>query len=554
MADEDSSQPVNDGPAPPLEAGPPADGRIIRSAGIVGGMTLVSRLLGLVREMAFAAIFGAGAVNDAYRIAYALPYLFRRLLGENAMAAFFLPIFVHHRENKGEAAAWRLANNLFNAVALFTGLAGGLLIFAAPWLLRVIAPGFVQTGNLELAVRLTRTMLPFMVLMTLAAVLMAILNAYRRFGLPSSGTVIHNLVFIASLYTIVPLFGRVPEQMIFGAALGVLAGGILQVITLGIGVGTVGGRWRPVLDLKDPGLKRIVKLMVPALFGLSVVRINLLVDNALASLLGEGVISALNYAERLLQFPLGVFGVALGTAILPTLSTAAARGEHGELQGTMNYALRLALFVAIPATLGIILLREPLVALLYERGAFDVAATYETSWALLFYALGLVGYIGVSVVVPVFYARQDTRTPVIAAAVAVGVNVVLDLALMWWLRQGGLALASAIASFVNLGWLLWRLRAKVGRIGLRRILNTGWRLAAAAGVMAVVLWFWVRLSGFAPETARLLTKLWVGLGGVAVGAIVFFLTAWLFHTPELKDVLGMVKSRLHRAKRGPDTR
>ncbi|HDR06384.1 MAG TPA: murein biosynthesis integral membrane protein MurJ, partial [Candidatus Coatesbacteria bacterium] len=501
---------------------------------------------------AFAALFGAGAVNDAYRIAYALPYFFRRILGENAMAAYFLPLFVHYRENKGEAAAWRLANNLFNTAGLFTALAAGLLILAAPWLLRLIAPGFVETGNLALAVDLTRTMLPFMVLMTLSAVQMALLNAYRRFGLPSSGTVIHNLIFIASLYALVPLFGNIPERMIFGAALGVLAGGVLQLVTLGIGVGTVGGRWRPVLDLKDPGLKRIVKLMVPALFGLAVVRINLLVDNALASLLGEGVISALNYAERLLQFPLGVFGVALGTAILPTLATAAARGEEEKLRGTVNYSLRLALCVAVPATLGLVMLREPLVALFYQRGAFDAAATHETAWALLFYALGLVGYIGVSVVAPVFYSRQDTRTPVVAAAVAVGVNIALDLALMWWMRQGGLALASAVASFVNLGWLLWRLRRRMGRIGLRRILDSGWRFAAAGAVMAAVLWAWVRFSGFAPETAVFLDKLWVGLGGVAVGAVVFFLAARLFRAPELKDVLGLLSALLRR--RRPDHR
>jgi putative peptidoglycan lipid II flippase len=545
MADEETKQGTDDSsfPAVPLSgAGQAIDekglpgGRIIRSAGVVGVMTFLSRVMGMVREILYAAIFGAGAVNDAYRIAYGIPYFFRRVLGEGAMAAYFLPTFVDFRENRGPEKAWYLANNVFNTLGLFTlGLAGLVAVFA-PQILRVIAPGFARTGNLELAVDLTRIMIPFTVTMTLAAILMAILNAYQRFALPSSGTIILNLVFITGLYTVVPLFGDVPVELIYGVGLVVVIGGFFQVLVLGTGVRRLGGRWRPIVDLKGPGLGKVLKLMVPALFGMAVVRVNLLVDNALASLLGEGMISSLNYAERLLQFPMGVFGVALSTAILPTLSGFAAKGKLTELRETMNYALRMAMFVAIPASVGIMILREPLVALFFQRGAFDALATHNTSWALLFYTIGLVGYIGVAVVVPVFYAQKDTKTPVIVGAIAVAVNVGGDFALMGPLRQGGLALASAIASFVNLGLLLFIMRRRVGRIGFFKVFTSGLKLLASAGAMGAALWLWLDRSGFTAESCTFLEKLAVGGGGIAVGAAIFFLAAWALRSKELKDL------------------
>ncbi len=555
MAEEEKQSTGNDRPIPaiPLSGAGQATneqqlpgGEIIRSAGVVGGMTLLSRVMGMVREILYAAIFGAGAVNDAFRIAYGIPYFFRRVLGEGAMAAYFLPTFVDIRENQGPEKAWRLANNVFNTLGLIAlGLAGLVAVFA-PQIIRVLAPGFAKMGNLGLAIDLTRIMIPFMMTMTLAAILMAILNAYHRFALPSSGTIILNLVFITGLYTIVPLFGDVSVEMIYGVGLVIVIGGFFQVTALGAGVRRLGGRWKPIINLKAPGLKMVLKLMVPALFGMAVVRVNLLIDNALASLLGEGMISSLNYAERLLQFPMGVFGVALSTAILPTLSTFAAKGKLTELRDTMNYALRMAMFVAIPASIGIMILREPLVALFFQRGAFDVLATHNTSWALLFYAAGLMGYIGVAVVVPVFYAQRDTKTPVIVGAIAVAVNIVGDFALMGPLRQGGLALASAIASFVNLGLLLFVMRRRVGHIGFFRVFKSGLKLLAAAGTMGAALWVWLEVSGFTAETSTFMEKLTVGGGGIAVGAVIFILVAWALRSSELKELKGIFLGMLRR--------
>ncbi len=555
MAEEEKQSTANDRPIPaiPLSgAGQATDeqqlpgGKIIRSAGVVGGMTLLSRVMGMVREILYAALFGAGAVNDAFRIAYSIPYFFRRVLGEGAMAAYFLPTFVDIRENQGPEKAWRLANNVFNTLGLIAlGLAGLVAVFA-PQIIRVIAPGFAKMGNLGLAIDLTRIMIPFMMTMTLAAILMAILNAYHKFALPSSGTIILNLVFITGLYTIVPLFGNVPVEMIYGVGLVIVIGGFFQITALGTGVRRQGGRWKPIVNLKAPGLKMVLKLMVPALFGMAVVRVNLLIDNALASLLGEGMISSLNYAERLLQFPMGVFGVALSTAILPTLSRFAAKGKLTELRDTMNYALRMAMFVAIPASVGIMILREPLVALFFQRGAFDALATHNTSWALLFYAAGLMGYIGVAVVVPVFYAQKDTKTPVIVGSIAVAVNIVGDFALMGPLRQGGLALASAVASFVNLGLLLIVMRRRVGQIGFSRVFKSGLKLLAAAGTMGAALWVWLEVSGFTAETSTFMEKLTVGGGGIAVGAVIFILVAWALRSSELKELKGIFLGMLRR--------
>jgi putative peptidoglycan lipid II flippase len=518
-------------------------GRLIRSAGTVGGMTVVSRVLGLAREMLYASIFGAGAVNDAFRIAYAIPYFFRRVLGENAMASYFLPLFIDYKENKGPQQAWRLADNVFNALLVVTAVLAGLFALFAPQILRVIAPGFTETGNLRLAIGLTREMVPFMVTMSLAAVLMSLLNAHRRFALPSSGPIILNLVFIAGLYTLVPLFGESKPEMIHGVAVAVVVGGVLQVVVLGAGTRGLGWRWKPRLDFRHPGLRKVMKLMVPALFGLAVTRINLLVDNALASLLGEGTISALNYSERLLQFPLGVFGIAMATAVLPALSSYAAKRDWGPLRDTFNDAVRLALFVAVPATVGLVVLREPLIALFFQRGAFTAAATTEAAWALLFYALGLTAYIGVHVTVPVFYAQKDTKTPVIAAAVAVVVNIGGDLALMWSMEQGGLALASAAAAFVNWGILLVILRRRMGPLGLRSILNSGLRILGAAAAMGAGLFFYLRWIAFDPATALLGQKLLGGAGGVLLGAGIYFGAARLLGVRELGEIARLIPRR-----------
>jgi putative peptidoglycan lipid II flippase len=578
MTDENPQRPDEESPTPaipfpgtgqssyePAQSGgtpgdPPGDSkqhhgrRIIRSAGVVGFMTLISRITGMVREIVYASIFGAGAVNDAFRIAYSIPYFFRRVLGEGAMAAYFLPTFVDIRENQSPEKAWYLSNNLFNTLGLLTLILAGIIAIFTPQLLRVIAPGFVSTGNLELAVDLTRTMIPFTVTMTLAAILMAILNAYQRFALPSSGTIILNFVFIAGLYTIVPLFGKVPVELIYGVGLVVVLGGFCQLLVLGAGVRKLGGRWKPIVDLKGPGLKRVLKLMVPALFGMAVVRVNLLVDNALASLLGEGMISSLNYAERLLQFPMGVFGVAISTAILPTLSGFSAKGKLVELRDTMNYALRMALFVAIPASIGIIILREPLVALFFQRGAFDALATHNTAWALLFYTSGLMGYIGVSVVVPVFYAQKDTKTPVIVGAIAVAVNIIGDLSLMYWLKQGGLALASAFASYVNLGLLLIIMRRRVGPIGFTKVFRSGLKILVASVAMGAVLLFGMEWYGFTAESSTFLDKLALGGGGIVAGAAVFLLAAWAMRSAELADLkvilLGLLRRRF--PPKGPE--
>jgi len=270
------------------------------------------------------------------------------------------------------------------------------------------------------------------------------------------------------------------------------------------------------------------------------------VDNALASLLGEGMISSLNYAERLLQFPMGVFGVAISTAILPTLSGFSAKGKLTELRDTMNYALRMAMFVAIPATIGITILREPLVALFFQRGAFDALATHSTAWALLFYTSGLMGYIGVSVVVPVFYAQKDTKTPVIVGAIAVAVNIIGDLSLMHWLKQGGLALASAFASYVNLGLLLIIMRRRVGPIGFTKVFRSGLKILAAAVAMGAVLWFGMEWYGFTPESGTFPDKLALGGGGVIVGAAVFLLVVWALRSAELKDIKVILTGMLRR--------
>ncbi len=510
----------------------PAEGRrhLIRAAGTVGAATLLSRALGYVRDMTIALYFGAGLASDAFFAAFRIPSLLRELLGEGALSASFIPVFAGEVERGGRPRAMRLAGAAFTALAGAAGLLAGLGILLAPALVACVAPGFRETpGKWELTVTLTRWMFPFLLLVALAALMGGLLNALGHFATPALAPVAFNLAMIGAT---VLLTGRL-DPPVLALALGVLLGGaamlILQILP-GVRRGFPGPRW-PRQD--DDGLRRIARLMLPATAGLGVTQVNVWLSGLLASFLPQGSVSHLFYAMRLVQFPIGVVGVAIGTAALPAMSAEASRRARDAVAGTLASGLRLALFFSVPAMVSLAVFAQPIVRVLFERGAFTAADTATTGLALLGYVAGLMFYVSNRILTSAFYAFQDTRTPVRAGAVAVGVNLLGGWALMGWLAAPGLALATALASMANTALLLLWLRPRLGSWMDRRFLGALGRIggaAALAGLVAMLLSWVAPLVGVGGTAGAA----GVLLGCLALTGAAYIALARLFHCQELR--------------------
>lgn len=455
--------------------------RVARAAGTIGLFTLLSRVFGFIRDLVVAKVFGASMTADAFFVAFRIPNLLRELLAEGTMSAAFVPVFTETLTRGSRRDAWELASRVFTL--LLAALVGAVClgVLAAPLIVRVIAPGFAdQPEQQALTVLLTRIMFPYLIFIGLSALAMGILNAHRAFALPALGPFCFNLALISAALWLAPTL----DAPALGLAIGVLVGGIAQ---LGVQLpGLVGKKMVPRLAWApgDPDVRRIGRLMLPVVFGLSVTQVNLLVNTLLASFLAEGSVSFLYYGMRLIHFPLGVFGIALATAILPSLSAQAARGDREGLKAGVLDALGLILFITVPAMVGLMTLRVPIVGTLFERGAFDARATAGVAAAVLAYASGLWAFAAVRIVAATFYALKDTVTPVRVAAVAMVANIVLNLVLMGPLRHGGLALATALAAMLNVSLLLLALRRRLEGLALSGLGPGLARTVAAAGVMA----------------------------------------------------------------------
>lgn len=514
--------------------------RVTRAAGIVGASTLLSRIFGFVRDMVIAWFFGAGLSSDAFFVAFRIPNLLRRLFAEGSLSIAFIPVFTEYLNNKGKAEAFRLAGSalrLLSLILVFLSVAGILL---SPLIVRIIAPGF--GGSLEkytLTLTLTRIMFPYIFFIGLVALCMGILNVLGHFAAPALAPVFLNLAMIGSVFWLAPRM----DNPITGLAWGVLIGGGLQLllqipflIKKGIFF------WRKI-RIYHPGLKKIGLLMLPAVFGAAVYQINILVGTLLASLLAEGSVSYLYYADRLVQFPLGIFAIATATAVLPSLSREAASKDFEALRKTFAHAMNLVFFITVPSMIGLIVLREPIVALLFKRGAFDASTVRLTAHALLYYAVGLWAFSGVRIVVSAFYAMQDTKTPVQIALISVIGNIILGIILMRPLGHGGLALSTSLASMLNLVLLIRSLRKKMGSIALSLITKSAGKTLFCSALMGIVVW-WLSL-GILPQAEGSVYHL---LGGLSVcigsGFLLYFLFAYLMKNPEMEVVLNTVRRGL----------
>jgi len=510
--------------------------QITRAAGVFGFFTLLSRILGLIRDLVTAYLFGAGPAADAFFVAFRIPNLLRRLSAEGAMASAFVPIYSQALIHDGPEEARRTAGAAFSALALILAVISVLGVVFAPQIVTVFAPGFLdQPDKFELTVLLTRIVFPYIFFISLATLFMSQLNALGHFAAPAAAPIILNVSIIAFALLLSPRLGQPAVALALGAVIGGVGQLVLQIRPLIKRHALPGFIW-------EPGLARVKEMgrrLVPVIFGAAVYQVNLLVGTLLASLLPSGSVSYLYYADRLVQFPLGVFGVALGTAILPSLSRHAAKGETEDLAVSTGHGLRLSLFILLPSAVGLALLADPLVGLIYQHGRFTAETAQMTRFALLAFAPGLPLVGLATVLIRLFNALNDTRTPAILGAYSVAANIVLSLLLMGPLAHAGLALASSIAGGVNLLLLLLKLRTKAPYLkeaGLFR--GVGRSFAAAAGLAVLLL-----LGFFWPSSPLIGQADWLKVAvGVIGGAAAYFVLAWLFRCPELwalkEDLLG----------------
>ena len=538
--------------------------QIARAAGLVGIFTLLSRVGGLMRDAVMGYYFGTGAAADAFFVAFRIPNLLRRFVAEGTMSIALIPVFSDYAAKRSRQET----NEAMSVVGTLMMSIVGVLTLAGVWwaeeLTRLFAPGFADdAAKLELTVRLTRLVFPYIFLVSLVAFLSGILNALRHFAAPAMSPVLLNLaIIVAALLS--PWF----EQPILVVAWGVIAGGVLQVALQLPPIAQRGIRLRPQLDLRHEAVRRSLWLMLPTLFGAAVYQINILVSTIFASLLPSGSISYLWYADRINEFPLGIFAVALGTAALPTLSAQAARGAYDELWQSLAFSIRLNTFINLPALVGIFVLAEPITSVLFVRGAFGPGEAELTARAVRMAVLGLWSISMVRLLAPAFYALGNTKAPVVAAAIAFVANIVAALALMGPvpadatfagdlvsaathklnivnLRHAGLSLATAIAATVNLGVLLSLLRRQLPAMRWRDTLPSALRSLVASLAMIPVLELAVRQVDWAGGS--LLWRVAALLASVASGGAVYAIVAAALGSAELTTLREMLSRRMSRA-------
>ncbi len=530
-----------EGPARTSDGG---RGRLLRAAMSMATITLLSRVLGLVREQVRAFYLGTGGASDAFGVAFMLPNLLRRLVGEGAMSAAFVPVFNDMLEKEGEERTWLFANRFLTLLGMLLAVLSTLGVLGSGVLVALVAPGFTAhyPETRELAITLAAIMFPYIALVSLAAVIQGMLNSYRIFWVSAFTSVLLNLAVIGTTLVLAPRM----EQAAYALAIGVMIGGGLQLFFQVPFLYRLGFRWRPRLSF-GPGVRRVLWLMLPGVFGAGIYQINVLVSQALASTLPEGSISSLQYSTRLLELTLGVFAISVSTVILPTLSRQAAREQWSEMTDTMGFAVRMVVFICLPSMCGLYLLRTPVVRLLFQYGEFDEVSLQMTTWALTFHLTGLV-FIALSrIYVQAFYSRMDTRTPVFIAAGAMVVNIVACLTLRGPLANGGIALANSLAAAFQVVLLVALLRRQLAGIwSAGTWAAIGKSMVAAGGMSAAVIGL-VRLGAMEQARSIPLQIAWLS-AAIGAGVLVYGGLSWALRSRELGEVASMFARRLSRRR------
>lgn len=501
--------------------------KLLRSSAVFAGLTFLSRLSGYARDMVQATVFGASALTDAFVVAYRIPNFLRRIFAEGAFAQAFVPVFSAARERGDRQALKELLDRVTGTLCAVVLVVAGLGMLAAPWVVTVFAPGYLADPERHQAAgEMLRITFPYLFFISMTALAGSVLNSFHRFALPALTPILHNLAIIAAALWLAPRL----ETPIYALAWGVFAAGAIQLLIQIPALMRLGLLPRPRWGLGDPGVRRVMRLMGPAVLSASVAQINLLVGTAFASLLIAGSQTWLYLADRLLEFPIGMIGVALGTVLLPTLSRRHAAGDDPGYRAAIDWGLRVVLLLALPAATGLIVLAEPICATLYQHGAFTAQDTRMTALALMALCLGLPGFMASKVLAPAFFARQDTVTPMRIAIAVVVVNLILVSALVFPLRAAGavgihaaIALSTGVCGLLHAGLLLWWLRRRgvyVPVAGMARHLAV---LVVACLAMAGVLVALVQMIGpwpALPASARIAHLAWVVPTGAAAFAVV----------------------------------
>jgi len=519
---------------------------IARSAGVVSIAVMCSRVLGLIREQIFATLFGAGFAYDAFVVAFRIPNLLRDLFGEGALSAAFVTVFSDYDTNRTKEDTWRLASNVLTFFAIALSIISIVGIYLSEPLVNLLAPDYALVpGKTALTTTLTRIMLPFLVAISLSAVVMGMLNTKGRFFVPAIASSFFNLGSIVAGTGLAFILPRYGQPAITGMAIGTLVGGILQLGIQLPSLKKVGFSYRFLLDFRDSGLIRILKLMVPATIGLSATQINIFINTNFAASCAEGSVSWLNYAFRLVQLPIGIFGVALSIAMMPLLAKQAAEKNTIEMRSTLVSSLVMVLALTIPATAGLILLAEPIIRLIFEHGAFTAEDTRATAQALSLYAVGLFAYSSNKVLVPAFYALNKTRYPVIASFIAIGTNLVFINLTIDRFQHMAIALSTSLTMLLNFLFLTTILSMKMGGLPFGYLGRGCLKITIATAIMSALIFAgnsfaasW--LSGNLPQQGISLFTI------ILLAGTVYIVLLNAMRLSELSEVLSKIGSRLRR--------
>ncbi|MFQ5593990.1 MAG: murein biosynthesis integral membrane protein MurJ [Anaerolineae bacterium] len=503
--------------------------RMARAAGIVMAAFVLSRLLGLAREMVIARQFGTSLELAAYLAAFRVPDFIFYLIAGGALGSAFIPTFTEYLTVGSEEEAWQLASAVFNLLALVLTTAAIGAIILAPLLARLIVPGFDQATQ-ELTAHLMRLMLIAPVVFGISGLAMGILHSHQHFLAPALAPAFYNLSIILAALWLGPSMG------VRALAIGVIAGAVLHLLVQIPMTVRVGARYTPILGLSHPGVREVARLMGPRILGLAAVQVNFVINTILASGLGGAALPALNYAWLLMMLPQGVFAMALATVAFPTFSELAARNDAAGLRSTLSATLRMVLYLTVPASVGLLVLRTPLIEVLLQRGAFTQASTDAVAFALQFYALGLFAHATVEIVARAFYALHDTKTPVAIGLGAMLINILLSLVLIRPLSFGGLALANTLATAGEMVVLVWLMRRRLSSLAVSQLAGPVLRIAVAAGLMAAALFGFTRgLPGVDPLLAT--------AGGISIGVVLYVGITALAGSEEVGAVLRLLDRR-----------
>ena len=501
---------------------------LFKAASTISLLTLASRITGLVRQLLMAAMFGASPMTDAFNVAFRIPNMFRRLFAEGAFSQAFVPVLAGMKEQEGEAATKALIDHIATVLAWALALTCVVGVLGAPWLVWAMASGLKQTGQgFDAAVLMTRWMFPYIGFMSLVALSAGILNTWKRFAVPAATPVLLNLSMIGAAALGAPWFAQLGIEPIYAMVGGVMLGGTLQ---LGVQIPAlkrlgllprVGWRWSAVKAAwQHPGTRRVTRLMLPALLGVSVAQISLLINTQIASHLVAGSVSWLSYADLLMEFPTAMLGVALGSVLLPQLSAARSAADTGSYSELLDWGLRLVLVLAVPCAVALLTFAQPLVAVLYHYGKFTAHDVQQTALALTGYGVGLLGLVAIKVLAPGFYASQNIKTPVMIAVAVLVLTQCLNLVLVPHLAHAGLALAIGLGAMVNATWLLVGLVRRGMYHPLAGWVRFGAQVATASGALAAWLWWaahhwdWVALGAENFKRIGLLTLVLIGSAAI----------------------------------------